>query len=114
MLVSHPIGTILSVRVSPGAKKNELRGEQAESLKVCITTAPEKGKANKTLTEFLAEQFGVRKSQVELISGETSSQKKILFHGVTLDEMTQKVQQVVSNIAAERPAGRVDESTFRQ
>ena len=91
MLDSHPLGTVLSVRVSPRAKKNEIRGEQAGMLKVCITTPPEKGKANKTLLEFLATQFDVRKSQVELLSGETSPLKKLLFHGVTLEEMTRKV-----------------------
>jgi len=94
MLDSHPLGTVLSVRVSPGAKKNEIRGEQAGVLKVCITTAPEKGKANKTLAEFLATQFDVRKSQVELLSGETNTQKKLLFHGVPLEEMTQKISKI--------------------
>ena len=87
MLDSHPLGTVLSVRAYPDAKKNEIRGEQAGSLKVCITAAPEKGKANKALTEFLATQFGVRKSQVELLAGETSPQKKLLFHDVTVEEM---------------------------
>ena len=92
MLDSHPLGTVLSVRAYPGAKKNEIRGEQAGALKVCITAVPEKGKANKALTEFLATHFGVRKSQVELISGETSTQKKFLFHGVSIEEMTAKLQ----------------------
>jgi len=93
MLDSHPLGTVLSVRVSPGAKKNEIRGKQAEALKVCITAAPEKGKANKALQEFLAVRFGVRKSQVELLSGETSPQKKLLFHGISLEEMTTKIEE---------------------
>ena len=93
MLDFHPSGTVLSVRVSPGAKKNEIRGEQAGALKVCITAAPEKGKANKALAEFLATQFDVRKSQVELLSGETSTQKKLLFHGISQEEMVQKVSE---------------------
>jgi len=91
MLDSHPLGTVLSVRVQPGAKKNEIRGKQADSLKVCITAAPEKGEANKALTEFLAVQFGVRKSQVELLFGKKSTQKKLLFHGIFLAEMTMKI-----------------------
>ena len=86
MIDSHPDGVVLSVRVSPGAKKNEVRGEQAGALKVCVTTAPEKGKANKTLMEFLAKHYGVRKSQIELLSGETSTQKKLLLRGLTVEE----------------------------
>ena len=86
MIDSHPDGVVLSVRVSPGAKKNEVRGEQAGALKVCITTAPEKGKANKTLLEFLSKYIGIKKSQIELLSGETSTQKKLLLRGLSVEE----------------------------
>ncbi len=96
MIEKHPQGTVLSVRVHPGAKKNEIRGEQAGALKVCITTAPEKGKANKSLIEFLAPKLGLRKSQLEILSGETSSQKKLLLHGITEEEATAMVRKILS------------------
>ncbi|MCX5643831.1 MAG: DUF167 domain-containing protein [Phycisphaerae bacterium] len=44
----HPEGAILPVRAQPGARRNEIRGEQDGALKVCVTQSPEKGKANKT------------------------------------------------------------------
>ena len=74
----HPNGAILLVRAQPGARRNEVRGVQDGALKVCVTQAPEKGKANKAIVEVLAKWLGVRKSQIELISGETASQKKFL------------------------------------
>ena len=46
------------------------------SLKVRITAPPVDGKANQHLIKFLARQFKVRKSQLELISGETSREKR--------------------------------------
>ena len=48
-LEPHPDGVILLVRAQPGSRKNEIRGEQEGMLKVCVTQAPEKGKANKGL-----------------------------------------------------------------
>ena len=40
-------------------------------LKVCVTQAAEKGKANKALVELLGKALSLRKSQIELLSGET-------------------------------------------
>ncbi len=81
-LEPHAEGTILPVRAQPGARRNEIRGEQDGSLKVAVTRIAEKGKANKALVEFLARSLGLRKSQFELLSGETSHQKRLLIRGV--------------------------------
>ena len=86
-LKPHPNGTVLPVRAQAGARRNEVRGVQDGALKVCVTQAPEKGKANKAIVEVLAKWLGVRKSQIELISGETASQKKFLVREVTADRL---------------------------
>ncbi|MDR0871207.1 MAG: DUF167 domain-containing protein, partial [Planctomycetaceae bacterium] len=72
MFELHPDGVLLSVKALPGAKRNEVRGTQGGALKVCVTQIPEKGKANKAVQEQLAKSLGLKKSQVELVSGETS------------------------------------------
>ncbi|RUM87332.1 MAG: hypothetical protein DSZ24_06440 [Thermodesulfatator sp.] len=38
---------------------------------------PEKGKANKQLVEVLAKHFGVKKSSVKILKGETSHNKVV-------------------------------------
>ncbi|MBR4834245.1 MAG: DUF167 domain-containing protein [Thermoguttaceae bacterium] len=75
---------LLAVKAQPGARKNELRGVQDGALKVCVTQVAEKGKANKAIAEFLAKTLKLRKSQIELASGELASQKK--FRIVEIDE----------------------------
>ncbi len=87
-LQSHAEGVILPVRAQPGARRNEVRGVQDGMLKVCVTQSPEKGKANKALVELLSKSLGVRKSQIELLSGETSSQKRFLIRGVACEELS--------------------------
>ena len=86
-LESHSDGVVLPVRAQPGARRNEVRCVQAGALKVCVTASPEKGKANKAMIELLAKSLGLKKSQIELISGETSHQKRFLLRGITGEEV---------------------------
>lgn len=90
-LDGHSEGVILPVAARPGAKKNEVRGEQNGALKVFVTQVPEKGKANKVLIEVLAKALRLKKSQIELVSGETSHQKKFLVRNITRDELAEKI-----------------------
>lgn len=90
-LEEHSEGVIVSVQARAGGSRNGITGVQGDALKVMVTQVPEKGKANKVLCEVLAEGLGVRKSQVELVSGETSAWKKFLVRGVALRELAQKL-----------------------
>jgi uncharacterized protein (TIGR00251 family) len=93
----HRDGTILPVRAQAGARRNELRGTQDGMLKVCVTQAPEKGKANKAIIELLSKSLSLRKSQIELIAGETSPQKRFLVRQM-------KPNELAALIAAKLPA----------
>ena len=74
-------GATFRVRVQPGASKNEIVGVQEDALKIKISAPPVQGKANKALIGFLAKELGVKKSEVEIISGHTSKIKKIKVIG---------------------------------
>ncbi|PQO42462.1 DUF167 domain-containing protein [Blastopirellula marina] len=86
---SHPEGCVLEVKAQPGARKAELRGLQAGMLKVCVTEVAEKGKANKAIVNFLRKTWKLRGSQIEILSGETNSQKKLLIRNVSPEELVQ-------------------------
>lgn len=75
------IMTILQVKVIPNASKNSIEGFHGDALKIKITAPPDKGKANQALIEYLSEQLDIPKSQIEILSGETSRMKKIKIHG---------------------------------
>ncbi len=93
---SHDEGVILPVRAQAGSRKSALRGEQDGALKVAVTQVAEKGKANKAIVAFLSKQLGLRKSQLELISGETSSQKKFLVRDVSVEQLRAAVDEVLA------------------
>src|SRR6516162_6272480 len=79
----HAEGCLLPVRAQPGARKTAVLGEQAGALKVAVTAPPEQGRANKALAEALREALGLRRSQVELLAGATSRDKRFLIRGLS-------------------------------
>jgi uncharacterized protein (TIGR00251 family) len=87
----HAEGVVLPVRAQAGAKRNGVQGIQAGALKVSVTQAPEKGKANKAIQEVLAKELDLKRSQIELLSGETSNQKRFLIRDVTVDELHKRI-----------------------
>ena len=94
-LEPHAEGTVLPVRAHPAARRNEIRGQQNGMLRVSVTQAPEKGKANKAIVALLAKGLRLRKSQLELIAGETSPQKRFLVRDVAPEELTRRIEQVL-------------------
>ncbi len=84
-------GTVVPVRVSAGARRNQLRLEPDGLLRVWLTQAPEKGKANQALLELLAKMLGVRKSQLELLAGHTSPQKRLLIRQIAPNELASRL-----------------------
>jgi len=90
-LETHAEGVVLPVRAHAGAKRSEIRGFQAGGLRVSVTQAPEKGKANKAIVALLAEKLGLKKSQFELLAGETSPQKKFLIRDVFHDDLAARI-----------------------
>jgi uncharacterized protein (TIGR00251 family) len=69
----------LNLKIIPKSSRNEVVGLLEDgSLKVRITAAPEKGKANAAICTFLASEFGVAKRNVQIVRGETSPLKQIV------------------------------------
>jgi hypothetical protein len=87
-------GVILPVQAQPGARKNGITGVHAGRLKVAVTQAPEKGKANLALVKLLAESLGIKRSQITLLAGESSSRKKFLIAGIDRATLEQRLTTV--------------------
>lgn len=79
-----PDHLILTLHVQPGAKRTEVAGSHGDALKIRLAAPPVKGQANEALLSYLAEQFGVPKRDVALVSGGSSRRKKLRVDGPTL------------------------------
>ncbi len=90
-ITDHAEGCILPVRAQPGARRAGVQGEQAGALKVAVTAPPQDGRANQALIEELRKALGTKRSQVELISGQTSRDKRFLIRGLTRAELEDRL-----------------------
>lgn len=82
MISPHTDGAVLAVRAQPGARKRGVMGQHNGMLKLAVQAPADKGRANEALVDLIAELFGCKRSQVELLYGHMSQQKKFLLRGV--------------------------------
>lgn len=70
MLVVNILGT-------PSAKLDKIGKPKDKQLKVSVTADPVGGKATDHMVKFLAREFGVRTSDVEVVFGRMSVNKQL-------------------------------------
>ena len=67
----------ITVKAVPRSSKAGLEENGPGHFKARLTSPPEKGKANAELVELVARHFGVKKSQVAIVSGSKSRDKTV-------------------------------------
>lgn len=86
---------ILSLHIQPRASKSGISGVQENALKIRLTSPPVDGAANKLCREFLADLFGVSKSSVEIIAGETSRLKRVRITSNDPEQLKKIIDDIV-------------------
>ena len=82
---------VLELHVQPGAKRTGVAGMHGERIKIRLAAPATEGRANEALIEFLAEQFGVAKRDVRILSGMKSRDKRVAIEGDAKGELPWKM-----------------------
>jgi hypothetical protein len=85
---SHPDGSLITVWVVPGARRDEIVGYYAGALRVRITAVAEKGRANKALLAFLEKALGCR---MRLVGGAGSRRKRFVAVDLSTDDLISRL-----------------------
>lgn len=85
---------MLPLKVIPHASLDAVAGVFNKALKVKVTKAPEDGKANKAVKKLLSSFFNLRKNQVSIISGQTSSNKVVRIDNVSVDFVLDRISMI--------------------
>jgi uncharacterized protein (TIGR00251 family) len=88
-------GVVFSVKVVPGSSRTRYAGTMGTMMKVNIAAAPEKGKANECLVDYLADLLGIRKNAVSILSGRTCPVKQIRVEGIASDAIRQILDSTI-------------------
>jgi hypothetical protein len=65
-----------------------------DRLKVSVNAPPVEGKANEAVQRVLAKTFGVPRSAVTILRGETGKRKTVRIAGVTATAATQLIARL--------------------
>lgn len=84
-------GITFKAKIVPGSSKTAFVGILDGMIKVKVSAAPEKGKANKCLTDFLAKKLGVKKNDITIVSGQTNPVKQIHIDGISREIFIEKM-----------------------
>lgn len=91
---------LLDLKVSPKASRNAISGFMGETLKLSVTAAPERGKANQAVEELLAEALGLPRSAVQVVAGHTAKAKRVEVAGVSDAALRQQLRTILERSAA--------------
>ena len=85
-------GIVFTAKIVAGSSgQTRICGLLDGMLKVKVSAAPERGKANQCLLKFLAKQLGLKKNAVNIISGQTSPVKGVQVTGISADTLLEKL-----------------------
>ncbi len=90
-----PAGITFQVKVVPAGSRTSIEGCYGDMLKVKLSAAPEKGKANEALLEFLAEKLDIKRKFIKIVSGLTSKVKQVAIEQITQQEFLEKLKTVL-------------------
>ncbi|AKG53881.1 hypothetical protein DGWBC_1229 [Dehalogenimonas sp. WBC-2] len=83
--------TIIAIRIQPGSAQTIVAGRYGDAIKIKVSAAPERGKANAALIAFLSQQLGVSKDAIDILRGHTSRNKTIAIEGVEEAEVIKRL-----------------------
>ena len=81
----------LEVTVHPKAKRNDLSVTDSGEVRVHVTAAPERGKANEAAISLLADRLGVPKGSIRVLHGQRARRKVILVAGMSAQEIEKRL-----------------------
>ena len=84
-------GVVFGVKVVSGSSRTAVCGLLDEMVKIKISAASEKGKANKCLVDFLAKKLNVKKNAISIISGKTRPVKVLRVVGIPIEQLLNKL-----------------------
>jgi uncharacterized protein (TIGR00251 family) len=84
-------GVVFAVKVVPGSSRMAVCSLLDDMVKIKVSAAPEKGKANKCLLDFLAKQLSVKRNAVKIVSGKGNPVKSVQVMGISVVQLLNKL-----------------------
>lgn len=83
------------MKVVPGASRDRIAGVWNGALRVSVAAPPEGGKANAAVVKLLAAALGLRRGDVEIVSGHSQPLKRVRLAGGELASIRDRLTAVL-------------------
>ena len=90
-LKMHTSSCRVTIKVTPGAPRDEMAGTHGAAIRVKLRAPPVDGKANSALLAFLADRLELHASALRIVSGETARLKIVAISGLAIDEVRNRL-----------------------
>jgi len=77
----------VAVKVVPGATRDEIVGWLGDAIKIRVSAAPERGRANAAVERVLAQALDLPSRSVRVVAGRTSARKSVEIFGLSLEQV---------------------------
>jgi uncharacterized protein YggU (UPF0235/DUF167 family) len=84
----------LPVKVVPGASRDAIAGWLGDALKVRVTAAPERGRANAAACALIARALGLPRASVRIVSGDATARKLVEIEGLAEADVRERLAQI--------------------
>ena len=84
-------GVVFEVLLQPRSSRNEIAGVHGSCLKVRVIAPPVEGKANQACIDCIAHALGLKRSEVEILSGHTARRKRFLARCITIEKFENRL-----------------------
>jgi uncharacterized protein (TIGR00251 family) len=88
-------GVSFPIQVVPRSSKCEIVGIINDTLKIRLTAPPVDGKANEECLRFFSDLFGVPRTRLSILSGQTSRRKIIQVSGLGSTELSALLEKKI-------------------
>jgi hypothetical protein len=93
-IIRRQNAAVFYVKVIPSSSRTSLEGVQNGMLRIKLSAAPEKGRANQAVVDFLTGKLGIKKKFITITSGLFSKVKQIAVEQITPEVLTEKLRIV--------------------
>ena len=100
-VIAKPSAVIVSLHVTPGAKKKSLGGVHDGALRISVSEPADKGKANSAVIKRIARAVCVARTDVTITHGLTSRRKRILIECERPGSVAEKLNILATSGAKE-------------
>jgi hypothetical protein len=94
--LTAPVSARLRLKVVPGSSRERLVGWLGDALKICVTAAPESGKANRAVEALIARTLELPVGSVHIVAGGSSPRKTAEVSGLTDQQLNARIERALA------------------